>query len=147
MQPIMAKPPVTTRSAAADIIRQWRKTGNFPDRAIHAVTEHRAALMEMVYGTIRLFRRLEAVRAELAPRRPATDIDCVLLLGLYQVLYMDQAADHTGHTGHGGSQSIAPPRSAKPSQGCAKQQEQQEESGKEDAATRATKVRRVTATL
>ncbi|CAE8646997.1 unnamed protein product [Polarella glacialis] len=62
-------------------------------------------------------------------------------------LAMDQAADHTGHTGHGGSQSIAPPRSAKPSQGCAKQQEQQEESGKEDAATRATKVRRVTATL
>ncbi|CAE8587253.1 unnamed protein product [Polarella glacialis] len=62
-------------------------------------------------------------------------------------LAMDQAADHTGHTGHGGSQSIAPPRSAKPSQGCAKQQEQQEDSGKEDAATRATKVRRVTATL
>ncbi|CAE8680036.1 unnamed protein product [Polarella glacialis] len=60
-------------------------------------------------------------------------------------LAMDKAADRTGHGGL--SESIAPPRSAKPSQGCAKQQEQQEESGKEDVPTRETKARSVAATL
>jgi 16S rRNA (cytosine967-C5)-methyltransferase len=94
MAPTMPAPPVSTRTTAADILRQWRKTGRFPDRTIQSVTHHRAALMEMVYGTVRLFRRLEAIRAELAPRRPSADIDCVLLLGLYQLLYMDQAPDH-----------------------------------------------------
>ena len=86
--------PAAPRLAAAGILSRWQASGRFPDHEIEAVRSQRALVTEMVYGTVRLYRRLEALRAALVPRAPARDLDVVLLLGLYQVLYMDRIPPH-----------------------------------------------------
>jgi 16S rRNA (cytosine967-C5)-methyltransferase len=82
------------RLTAAGILRRWRVDGRFPDREMEAVRSQRALVTELVYGTVRLYRRLEALRAMLVPRLPAQEVDVVLLLGLYQVLYLDRVPAH-----------------------------------------------------
>lgn len=84
----------TPRQAAAAIVRAWLESGEFPDRLFRAVPERRAAVMEMAYGTIRWHRTLDWVRARFAPRRPPPGLDAILLVGLYELLFMDDVQDY-----------------------------------------------------
>lgn len=86
--------PANARQIAADILCRWRTTGRFPDRELEGVRQRRPLVMELVYGTIRMHRQLDALRAGLVDRKPAVKIDEVILMGLYQVLYMDRVPDH-----------------------------------------------------
>ena len=90
-----AQSNTSARSRAADIIRAWIETRAYPDRLLQGVAgDQRAAVMEMAYGVVRQFRALEFIRAALAPKTPAPAVHAVLLIGLYQVFYMDRQQPH-----------------------------------------------------
>ena len=83
-----------SRAEAARIIARWLRTENFPDRSLEDVTANRAFVTQMVYGAARQRRALEWVIARLSNRRPAKEAIPYLLVGLYQVLMMDDVAPH-----------------------------------------------------
>ncbi len=87
----MNKPPpiVNSRHAAARVVGTWLKTGEFPDRLMESVERDRAFVMEVAYGTIRLWRALDWIRGRLAERKPRRELEAFVLIGLYQLLFMD----------------------------------------------------------
>jgi len=84
----------SSRHEAARAIACWLETGDFPDRLIEEVTRDRAFVMETVYGVVRQFRALDFLRQRLAPRKPRPPLHACLLLGLYQLLFMDGQQDY-----------------------------------------------------
>lgn len=84
--------PINSRSVAAQIVAGWLATGDFPDRLIEGVTSDRAFVMEMVYGVVRWKRMLEWVIGRCAGRKPHRNVMPYLLVGLYQILIMDNVA-------------------------------------------------------
>lgn len=77
------------RAAAAELLAVWLSRDVFPDRLLDEAAEDRAFVMEMVYGVVRRYRALDAVRARWAQKKPAPPVHAVLLVGLYQLLEMD----------------------------------------------------------
>ncbi len=86
------QPAHTTRSQAAAIIRRWIVTGDFPNRMLEDVREHRAFLMELVYGIVRWKRALDWVVARYVRRAPDSSQQAFLMVGLYQILKMTEVA-------------------------------------------------------
>ena len=86
--------PHSSRQLAARAIARWLETGDFPDRLIEDVARDRAFVMEAVYGVVRQFRALEFLRTQLAPRKPRHPLHACVLLGLYQLLFMDDQQDY-----------------------------------------------------
>jgi len=70
------------------------KTGGFPDRLIPPQLQHRAFVMEAVYGIIRWRRALEWVADDYSNQTPTRRAIPYLLTGLYQILKMDSVADY-----------------------------------------------------
>lgn len=85
--------PGTSRQVAARAIARWLQTGDFPDRLIESVARDRAFVMETVYGVVRQFRALDFLCELLVPRAPKPALHACLLLGLYQLLFMDDQQD------------------------------------------------------
>lgn len=83
-----------SRATVAHIIDTWMKTGGFPDRLIPPQLQHRAFVMEAVYGIIRWRRLLEWVADDYSSQTPTRRAIPYLLTGLYQVLKMDSVADY-----------------------------------------------------
>jgi 16S rRNA (cytosine967-C5)-methyltransferase len=83
---------VNSRGVAAGIIAAWLDRGDFPDRALEAVTADRAFVQEVVFGVVRQRRALEWVFRKLVKREPATPIFALALVGLYQLLWLDDVA-------------------------------------------------------
>ncbi|MBU0714063.1 MAG: 16S rRNA (cytosine(967)-C(5))-methyltransferase RsmB [Verrucomicrobia bacterium] len=81
-----------TRAQAAAIIERWLVTGDFPNLMLENVREHRAFLMELVYGIVRWKRLLDWVVARYVRRSPLTSQQAFLLVGLYQLLKMTEVA-------------------------------------------------------
>jgi 16S rRNA (cytosine967-C5)-methyltransferase len=77
------------RAAAAELLAVWLSRDVFPDRLLDEAAEDRGFVMEMVYGVVRRYRALDAVRARWAEKKPAPPVHAVLLVGLYQLLEMD----------------------------------------------------------
>lgn len=84
----------SARRVAAERVARWAATGLFPDRLLDGVRADRAWVAEVVYGVVRWCRALDWILARLAPRRPAPELRAVLLVGLYQLFYLDAADDH-----------------------------------------------------
>ena len=82
----------STRSQAAAIIERWLATGDFPNLMLEDVREHRAFLMELVYGMVRWKRLLDWVVARYVRRSPEPSQQAFLLVGLYQLLKMTEVA-------------------------------------------------------
>jgi 16S rRNA (cytosine967-C5)-methyltransferase len=82
----------TTRGQAAAIIERWLATGDFPNQMLEDVREHRAFLMELVYGIVRWKRLLDWVVARYVRRSPVPSQQAFLLVGLYQLLKMTEVA-------------------------------------------------------
>jgi len=78
-----------TRGTAARILAEWLVRGDFPDRQLDAVATDHAFVMEMVLGVVRWRRALEWLLRKLAPRPPDRPVRALLLVGLYQLLWMD----------------------------------------------------------
>ncbi|MDP2991599.1 MAG: 16S rRNA (cytosine(967)-C(5))-methyltransferase RsmB [Kiritimatiellota bacterium] len=86
------QPSHTTRAQAAAIIERWLATGDFPNLMLEDVREHRAFLMELVYGIVRWKRLLDWVVARYVRRSPEPSQQAFLLVGLYQLLKMTEVA-------------------------------------------------------
>lgn len=91
MHRAMSAPKTTrnARAAAAALVAVWLRRGVFPDRLLDDADEDRAFVMELVYGVVRGFRALDAVRERLAPRKPSPPVHATLLVGLHQLLGLD----------------------------------------------------------
>ena len=88
------QPSCNTRAQAAAIIERWLTTGDFPSRMLEDVREHRAFLMELVYGMVRWKRLLDWVVARYVRRSPEPSQQAFLLVGLYQLLKMTNVATY-----------------------------------------------------
>ena len=81
-----------SRGVAASILANWLERGEFPDRALEAITADRAFVQELVLGVVRQRRPLEWVFRKLAEREPARPLFTLALVGLYQLLWLDDVA-------------------------------------------------------
>ena len=84
----------STSAQAAAIIERWLATGDFPNRLLEDVREHRAFLMELVYGMVRWKRFLDWVVARYVRRSPEPSQQAFLLVGLYQLLNMTEVVPY-----------------------------------------------------
>ncbi len=84
--------PLNSRGVAAGILAKWLERGEFPDRALESVTADRAFVQEIVFGVVRQRRVLEWVFRKLAAREPGRPLLALALVGLYQLLYLDDVA-------------------------------------------------------
>ncbi|MBU1693153.1 MAG: 16S rRNA (cytosine(967)-C(5))-methyltransferase RsmB [Verrucomicrobia bacterium] len=82
------------RLAAARLVAAWLKTGAFPDRLLGRLETQHSFVMELVYGVIRGWRRLDWIRSQLVPRKPRPDLDAFALLGLHQLLFMTRMQEY-----------------------------------------------------
>lgn len=82
------------RRTAAHIIAAWLKTGAFPHRLLERLETRHSFVMELVYGVIRGWRRLDWLRAQLVPRKPPPELDALALVGLHQLLFMESVREH-----------------------------------------------------
>ena len=82
------------RSAAAAILIQWLKSGDFPDRQLERIERHRAFVMELVYGVIRSWRLLEELIHQRVQREPDSALHAILAQGFYELLFMTESEDY-----------------------------------------------------
>ncbi len=83
---------INTRGVAAAIVNNWLSKGMFPDRMLDSVHDDRAFVAELVYGVAKQRRGLEWVLDRYCERRPSRKLLSVLMVGMYQLLYMDGTA-------------------------------------------------------
>ena len=86
---VSARSAHNARGTAARILAEWLARGDFPDRQLDAVAADHAFVMEMVLGVVRWRRALEWLLRKLAPRPPDRPVRALLLVGLYQLLWLD----------------------------------------------------------
>ena len=86
--------PADGRTIAAQILTRWLKTAVFPDHPLQDVTVDRAFVMEAVLGVVRQYRALDWIRTQFVPNKPQPDLEACLLLGIYQLCFMDNAVDY-----------------------------------------------------
>lgn len=80
------------RAVAAGIVADWLETRDFPDRRVDRVETDAAFVMELVYGTVRRRRALDWLIGRLARRPPEPPVRALLMVGLYQLFYLDAVA-------------------------------------------------------
>ena len=85
------KPP---RQAAAFVLAQWLRSGEFPDRLLDARSEDRGLVMEMVYGAVKRRRTLDWALRRCVASRIDPRAEPYLLVGAYQVLFLPDVPDH-----------------------------------------------------
>ena len=82
------------RLAAARIISAWLKSDIFPHRELEAVESSRAFVMEMVLGIVRAYGALRWIRDRRVRQLPRPEVDACILVGLYQLLFMDDVQEY-----------------------------------------------------
>ena len=82
------------RLAAARIISAWLKSDIFPHRELEAVESSRAFVMEMVLGIVRAYGALRWIRDRRVQQLPRPEVDACILVGLYQLLFMDDVQEY-----------------------------------------------------
>ena len=83
-----------SRLAAARIVSSWIKSDTFPDRELDAVENSRAFVMEVVLGIVRWYGALTWIRDRRVQQRPRPAVDACILVGLYQLLFMDDVQEY-----------------------------------------------------
>ncbi len=79
------------RALATDIVATWLKSNAFPDRLLEGLSDHRAWVMEVVLGVVRRRRSLDWICNILVRHEPDNRLRPILLVGLYQLLFMKTA--------------------------------------------------------
>ena len=82
------------RAVAARLVGRWLRAGHFPDRLLEQDVAARPFVMEVVFGVARRKRSLEWIVARCAAKPPDDQVLPYLLVGLYQILFMDQVAQY-----------------------------------------------------
>lgn len=95
-QPRRTAPPLTTpyRQLAARILSQWLENGDFPDRLIPPSHPDAPILRETVYGCVRWKAPLQWIINVLVSRPPDIQTQAILMVGLYQLLWLNGIPDH-----------------------------------------------------
>jgi 16S rRNA (cytosine967-C5)-methyltransferase len=78
-----------SRAVAAEIVRRWMETRDFPDRLMEQVRADRGFVMEVVYGTVKWKRELEWVLKRCTSRLPEIPLRAHVMVGLQQLLHLD----------------------------------------------------------
>ncbi|MFN2352368.1 MAG: RsmB/NOP family class I SAM-dependent RNA methyltransferase [Kiritimatiellia bacterium] len=87
-------PAGDARATAIMIIKRWLQAGAFPGRLLEDVRHDRAFITELVYGVVRHYRALSWVINLYARVPPDRELLPPLLIGLYQLLLLDDVADY-----------------------------------------------------
>jgi len=82
------------RAVAALLVQDWLTSGQSPDLSALTDSTQRGVVTEIVFGTIRRYGTLQALRAHLASKDPAPAVEAVLLTSLYQLVYLDRKDQH-----------------------------------------------------
>ncbi|MBN1269838.1 MAG: 16S rRNA (cytosine(967)-C(5))-methyltransferase RsmB [Kiritimatiellae bacterium] len=77
-----------SRLAAARVVCRQIESEAFPDRELDAVANDRAFVTEIVLGVTRQRRALRWLLRRMVKKAPPPDVESVLLVGLYQLLFM-----------------------------------------------------------
>jgi len=85
---------INSRETAAHIIGVWLSSGELPDRLMEPVKADRAFVMEVTYGVTRWKRALLWVVRQYAKKEPQAALIPYILVGLYQILYMDNVSEY-----------------------------------------------------
>ena len=72
---------------AAGLLREWFTHRTVLQPKIDAIAGPRSLVLELVYGTVRMERAIDAVQQRLVTRPPSARLEPFLKLGLYQVLF------------------------------------------------------------
>ena len=95
---IMVVSPISdsenSRLVAARIVSSWLKSRIFPDHELDAVETSRAFIMEIVLGVVRWYGVLSWIRDRRVPQKPRPEVDACILVGLYQLLFMDDVQEY-----------------------------------------------------
>ena len=83
-----------SRETSAQIIGEWLRSGDLPDRLLEPVTNDRAFVMEVVYGVSRWKRALLWVLRQYTKKQPHPELIPYILVGFYQLLYMDNVSEY-----------------------------------------------------
>lgn len=94
MTPDKKSDSANSRLAAARIISSWLKSDIFPDRELDAIESSRAFIMEMVLGIVRWYGALGWIRDQRVQQKPRPEVDACILVGLYQLLFMDDVQEY-----------------------------------------------------
>ena len=94
MNPENTQPAPDARWVAGQLVEQWLRTRRFPADALDAVVRDRGAVMEMACGVLRRRRALDWVLARHVRRIPPPFTAALLLVGLYQLLFMDDVEEY-----------------------------------------------------
>ncbi len=87
----MSTEAAKARAVAADIVAEVMHRGRLLDEALNAASVRTPLIQELAYGTLRWAIQLQAIAARLLSRplrRKDADVSALLLVGLYQLLYM-----------------------------------------------------------
>ncbi|NCC52137.1 MAG: 16S rRNA (cytosine(967)-C(5))-methyltransferase RsmB [Spartobacteria bacterium] len=82
------------RIQAIEVLDAYLQTRDFPDRMIEQASGNKALLMELVYGAVRWLRALKWVKNRFVKKDPGTQLEAVLYLAFYQLLYQEGAAEY-----------------------------------------------------
>lgn len=88
------RPPQPARAVSASILTQWLETEQFPDRMLPHDHPAAALIQEMVYGCIRWLGTLQWRIQSFTTREPDPASMGFLLIGFYQLFYMDKIPPH-----------------------------------------------------
>ncbi len=83
-----------SRAQATDLIRVWLQRRTFPRALLRHTDEDRPFVMELVMGVIRHLRTLDWLLNQLVGKPAAPRVRPVLLVGMYQLLFMDDVAEY-----------------------------------------------------
>ena len=86
-QPVLSDP----RRVAAEIVRRWLETGDFPDRVVDGINRDRGFVTEVVFGTVKWRRTLDYLLRQVVARPPDKSLRAYLLTGIYQLWFMSGA--------------------------------------------------------
>lgn len=84
----------TPRQVATAIIQRWTREQGFLENYLHQVQDHRALVMEIVYGVVKQRRALEWLIGRCTRRRPDPLAQAWLMSGAYQLFFMEPGAEH-----------------------------------------------------
>lgn len=83
-----------SRVVAARIINRWMERGDFPDRQLADVRQDRGFVTELVYGVVRRKLTLEYILQKYIQRRPEDYVLTALMVGVYQLVFMDNVEEY-----------------------------------------------------
>ncbi len=87
-------PKKNSRKLAAQIIENWLKTDVFAEQLIKPDMPDRPFVMEMIYGIVKRRRTIQWIVEHCAERTPDDTTMPYLLVGIYQIMFMDNVAEY-----------------------------------------------------